>query len=401
VGIIREVPIMCRSISCLIVVMCAGLAVSAPVPKETQPSAPYVKWTVKPESEQKAMNSPLVVKSLIVVGSEHGELQAYRKDDGKSVWTYGHGKRIYHHLSADDDRVYFSAADGFVAVNVSDGAKVWSVEADQGDGPVLATKEKGVVFAADNNGTLYSLDAKSGKKLWTADFLADAPADPPGFDGNRARLAPAKARPNSLAFDGETVFLTVFDQCRVAAFEASTGKRKWSFQTQGWVGGDITVTATGVFLGSQDTFFYCLDKKTGKEVWKFPAKNRTDTGCVVDDQHVYFGTSAGNLFSLSQKDGKEIWRFKADARTDGRNYSTGSRTLLQKGTLWFSSHDGKFYGVMAASGKRLCMLQPAADSDLSSWLIGDGQSFYVTTNSHYVEQGQQTGGNALIAISLK
>jgi len=31
----------------------------------------------------------------------------------------------------------------------------------------------------------------------------------------------------------------------------------------------------------------------------------------------------------------------------------------------------------------------------------NGLSFYLTTHAHYVQQGEQTGGNALIAISLK
>src|SRR4051812_33059341 len=49
-------PSMYRSISCFMVLMCAAIGSSAPVPKETQPSVPYVKWTVKPENERKAMN---------------------------------------------------------------------------------------------------------------------------------------------------------------------------------------------------------------------------------------------------------------------------------------------------------------------------------------------------------
>ena len=379
---------------CFIALICGAGGLSAPVPQQPAPSTPYVKWTVKADNNRTAMNVALVVKELVVVGTENGELQAYRTADGKSIWTFEHGKRIAHRLSADDERVYFTAADGLVAVKAVDGKKEWSVEIDKGDGPVLAMKEKGVVYTADNDGTIYSFDAKTGKKLWTADFLADAPDDPPGFDGERARLAPAKARPSNLDCDGETVFLTVFDQCRVVAFEASSGKRRWAFQTKGWVGG-VQLTATSVFLGSQDTFLYCLDKKTGKEIWKFGAKNSTDNGCVADNQNVYFGTSAGNYYCLNQKDGKEVWRFKTDGRIDGRNYWTGSRPILLKGTLWMTSHDGKFYGVAAASGKRLCMIQPDEEADLSS-PITDGKSFFLTTRPQV-----RTRGNSLVAISLK
>ena len=42
------------------------------------------------------MHDPLVVKDLVVVGTDRGELRAYRAGTGEPAWTYAHGKRIFH-----------------------------------------------------------------------------------------------------------------------------------------------------------------------------------------------------------------------------------------------------------------------------------------------------------------
>src|SRR5205823_2415950 len=132
----------------------------------------------------------------------------------------------------------------------------------------------------------------------------DAPPDRPGFPSARARGAKSPARPSALANDGETVFLSVFDQSRLVAVHAATGKAAWSFQAGGWVYGPAAVTPTRVFVGSQDNHFYCLDKQTGKQLWKFETKNRIESGGATDSRWVYFGSCDGGFYCLSQADGK-------------------------------------------------------------------------------------------------
>src|SRR2546428_763612 len=123
-----------------------------------------------------------------------------------------------------------------------------------------------MVYVGGNDGNVYAVDAKTGKERWKSDFIADAPPDRPEYPGDKARIQNTLARPSALASDGESLFLSVFDQSRVVAINATTGKRLWSFQTGGWTGGTVVATSKHVFVGSQDGFFYCLDKKTGKQV---------------------------------------------------------------------------------------------------------------------------------------
>src|SRR5262249_46350849 len=158
------------------------------------------------------MHDPLVVKDLVVVGTDNGALLAYRIRTGEEAWAYEHGHRIFHAPSSDGDRVYFSADDGrVIAVTADAGKKVWSFDLALNDGPVIAVPRKRLVVATDMSGAMYALDANTGKKRWSAEFLTDAPPDPPGFDGANQRSGKTKARPSAMTTDGETLFLSVFD----------------------------------------------------------------------------------------------------------------------------------------------------------------------------------------------
>jgi outer membrane protein assembly factor BamB len=235
--------------------------------KEKEPTTPFVKWAAKAEFASNAPNDPIVIKGKVIVGTDVGELRAYGCEDGKLAWVHNHGKRIYHKPSSDGERLYFSSAEGLTAVDIKDGTKVWSFDVASCDGPTLALPKQGLVYVGGNDGNLYAVDGKTGKQRWVSDFVTDAPPDRPGFPGARGRLPKTMARPSAMASDGEALFLSIFDQSRVVAIGAGTGKRLWAFQANGWVFGEAVATAKHVYFGSQDRAFYCLNKNTGKQVW--------------------------------------------------------------------------------------------------------------------------------------
>ena len=395
-------PLMTHMRSGLVVLACSfgwaalpGSGTSAPAPKEG--TTPYIKWSVKSEFATDEMHDPLIVKDLVVVGTDNGALQAYRAGTGELAWIYEHGHRIFHTPSGDGDRVYFSTEGILIAVTADAGKQVWNFNLALKDGPVIAVPSKELVVATDMSGAVYALDAKTGKKRWGAEFLTDAPPDPPGFNATNARSGNAKARPSAITTDGETVFLSVFDQCRVIAFDAATGKKRWSFQAGGWTYGTAVSTATHVFVGSYDKCFYCLDKKTGKQVWKFETKDRIASGCAFDHKNVYFGSCDGGLYCVSQADGKERWRCDVDRRPDGRKSAIYSVPVLRQGAVYFAAGEGQFYAVSADKGAVRGRLRPEEKSEMYCSPATDGRSFFVTTRP----SGRGVGAALLVAIALK
>jgi outer membrane protein assembly factor BamB len=370
--------------------------VTAPVPKDAEGTTPYVKWSVKADPVTNEFHGPLVVRDLVVVGNDAGELRAYRVGDGQLAWRHDHGKRIYDRPCSDGERVYFTSDDGLTAVTVADGKKVWDHTVLHGAGPSAVLPDRGLVFVGGHDGTLYTLEAKTGRHLRSTDFLTDAPPDRPRFPGNKARGRPEPARPSALSTDGVTVFLTVFDQSRVVAVNAATGKTAWSFQADGWISGEVATTDTQAFVGSQDGHLYCLDKRTGNPVWKFKTKSRVESGAVVDGQSVYVCSCDGSLYGVNRSDGTQRWRFDTDRSPDGRGaiYST---PVLRRGGLHFAAGEGQVYAVDAESGAARWKLRPVETSDLYCSPAFGGGCYFVTSRPRTKGQGE----SVLAAIGLK
>jgi len=169
----------------VIAALSVGVGLSAPVPKQKEKTTPFIQWHVKEDFVSNYPNNPLVVKDKVIVGTDKGDLRAYRCKDGKRDWIHSHGARIYHRPSSDGERVYFSSENGLTAVAIKDGAKKWGLARAACDGPTLALAKHGLVYVGGHDGKLYAVDAKTGKERWALDFLADAPPDPPGFPGGR------------------------------------------------------------------------------------------------------------------------------------------------------------------------------------------------------------------------
>jgi outer membrane protein assembly factor BamB len=377
-------------------VFTAVAAWAAPALKDLGPSAAFVHWSNARDFAENEAHNPLVVGKLVVVGTDKGDLRAYRCADGAAAWTVRHGKRIFHAPCSDGERVFFTSDAGLTAVAVADGAAAWTFAHAVCDGPVHYLPKYGLVCVGGHDGVLYALDARTGKQQWTSDFIADAPADPPGFSGERARIQNTRARPSALASDGHTVYLSVFDQCRVVAVAAEDGKRRWSYQTGGWIYGAAVATDRHAYFGSQDQYFYAVDKATGKEVWKYKTEGRVDAGGAVDAAAVYFGSSDGGLYSLNQATGKLNWRF-ADPPPGARRTAIYSVPVVRGPQVCFAAGEGQAYGVEKTAGKLMWRIRPVERAEMYCTAATDGTYLFVTTRASIEKQGMP----ALVAIGLK
>jgi RNA polymerase sigma factor (sigma-70 family) len=375
---------------------------AAPVPKGTI-GTPSVDWKYVEKSHE--LSSPVLCGDKVVVGTGDGVLRAFRAKDGEPAWQYKHGTRIYHRPSADGNRVFITSSAGVTAVTAGTGEEVWRFDVKQGQGPSLTDAKLGLVYAAGENGQLYALDARSGEEKWAADFVSDAPPDRPGFPGKHARIDGTLARPTALTSDGTMLVLSVFDQSRVIAFDAKTGKRLWAFQAGGWVYGAAALTETHVCFGSQDKRLHCLDRKTGEPVWAFETGDRIECAPVADRTAVYVPACDGGLYAVSQKGGEKLWRFEADPKPDGKPTAIYSTPVLRGDVLHFAAGEGQFYAVNKSDGTQKWKIRPSEDSEAFCHAITDGTRFFVTTRPKTRRAKQPAPANpgeaALVAIGLK
>jgi len=109
----------------------------------------------------------------------------------------------------------------------------------------------GIVYVGALNGTLYAIDAQTGKEKWTYQIEGHIKASPSIYNG-------------VVYFgDGDGIFHAV---------DINTQEAKWQFTTEGEIISSANVVDDRVLFGSYDGFLYCLNRENGELVWKLRRK---------------------------------------------------------------------------------------------------------------------------------
>ncbi|HEB54023.1 MAG TPA: hypothetical protein ENI87_12280, partial [bacterium] len=243
-----------------------------------------------------------------------GHVHALDADTGKPRWR-SRRRRDFDRgfglaLGGSSDRLFVGCDDGLVAIADADGEELWHAGFEGGAaGPVCVGE---LVVAGCGDGKLRACRQADGELVWEHDFLADRPDDPPGFDRADALFGPLVARPGRAASNGALVALPVFDQCRVVVCDARTGARRWSYQTNGWVGPQPAFGPRNVYVGSQDGRLYALDQATGKESWHVETRGRVSGAAAPGERFVYFGSCDARLYAVDLVVGRVDWQFEVE-----------------------------------------------------------------------------------------
>ena len=133
----------------------------------------------------KQVHNPPAISGNIVYATSGGDgiyrLDAYQARSGEKLWNYVAGGEVFTPV-ADEDVVYFGAADDhFYAVDDT-GEILWKFDA--GDWVVSRPAvSEGVVYFGSSNALLFALDATSGEVLWTYKLKDSVRTSPAASDG--------------------------------------------------------------------------------------------------------------------------------------------------------------------------------------------------------------------------
>lgn len=168
---------------------------------------------------------------------------------------------------------------------------------------------------------------------------------------------------NTAVAAGGMVYFGSSADHKVYALSTATGEEKWSFFTEGPVRLAPAVWKDRLVFGSDDGFFYCLNRQTGKLIWKLRVGPRNERlignqrmisrwairgGVAVRDGIAYFG--AGNwpeedvfICAVDIATGKYVWR----------NDNTGALEIDQPHMVCFSRGGVIAQGYVAVTDKDL------------------------------------------------
>lgn len=342
-----------------------------------------VLWRVRTGSAVRS--TPTIVDGRLIVGSSDGNLYALDERTGAEQWRFAADGPIASSASVADGRVFISSYRGsFYALDLKDGHLLWKAsfgatlpaayEQQTGAHPVnfngdfilsSAAVTQGTVIVGGGDGLIHAFDTSSGKPKWSFQT------------GGRVRSSPAIS-------DG-VVYVGSWDGT-LYALNADSGKLTWRFDTKGHtlnsaefgfdrrsILSSAAVVAGTVYIGSRDAHLYALDAHSGSLRWSFDYEKENMTWVVssvaVSDGVVYSATSDGHfVHALQAADGKEIWR----ATMPGVFWSSPA---LAGQTLYITNQSGALYAIDRAGGKERWHYQTPSGLQ-SSPVIADGVAYF-------------------------
>ncbi len=286
-----------------------------------------------------AASSPTIGKGVIYQSYMHhvvcaqdqpgadGFVVAWDAQTGRERWRYKtapvesspllHGKRLF----------FGTWDNGVHAINATNGHRIWRFQADN-QVNTSAAYWHGRIFIASDGGTLYSLSAKSGKLLWSAQSKSRF--------GSREFWYATPTIAYGRVYIGNT-------DGTMYVFGAKTGNLLWARPLGTYIYGAAAVYRRKVFVGTYDGKFYALDAATGDVRWQIDAHGAVHAAPTVMDGLVYYavcstcGEAASRAvargpdatYAVRARDGTQVWHFQAGKYAnpviadDDRIYVTG------------------------------------------------------------------------------
>jgi outer membrane protein assembly factor BamB len=287
----------------------------------------------------------VVVDDNFVTASMDGQLVSLNIDTGKQNWEPhmirvtddDDDKRAIYATPAVYDGVAFIASyDGKIhAISLSDGELIDSVTLDSAFiGGIFISEDK--LFLVSEVGILYgyrivsSVETKNVtlEPLWNPILIADGVWSTP-------------------VVHGEYIYVTSLDHS-IYAIDAISGKKIWSFATQGAIVSSPILYQDNLMFGSFDGNFYSLNPDTGKENWIFRGSNHwywADPIVGYDGNvPLVFATSLGGyIYAIQIQTGIQQWESNIESAIVGA-------PAIVKDMLVFGSRDETVYVSEISSG---------------------------------------------------
>jgi len=276
--------------------------------------------------------------------SDDGFLYKLARHDGKLVWRFDtHGGAVkregYDRLASSavvvGDTLYLGSADGSLyALDPSDGHERWHF-ATMGMVRSTPAVAGGRVFFGSYDHSIYAVDAKSGALQWKRDTLMPVVSTP--------------LVANDLVYIGSR-------NADFYALDAATGKIKWrAFDWVSWVESSATTRDGVVYVGCSDCWdLFAYDATSGKELWRFNTGGESWPIPALTDKVVYIGSVGydgfgrlGGFYAVDRASGKGLWRFTFPPMGGEGGYGVGASPVVAGGKVFIGSLDGVLYAFDA------------------------------------------------------
>ncbi|MEV0260778.1 PQQ-binding-like beta-propeller repeat protein [Streptomyces sp. NPDC050617] len=286
-----------------------------------------------------------VDRGTVVTGTRGGGVQAWEAANGELLWEISGAQTDFETPEygpvAHDGVVYVWADARLRALEARTGAERWSYPIGDagscGGVPMrLLPAPDGAVYVAAGTRVL-AIDVARGDVRWRfeapAVFLS-APAFAPGP-----------------AVTGGGVYIADY-LGTVYAIDAATGRDRWRIATEARQSIEPVLVAGGsVHLGSGSAL-YTLDAVTGTPKWRFAAGGEVVGSPVVADGRVHFGSADHCLYTVDAGGGQLRWKLATGGEITGSPVVAGGVVYAcSKDRCVYALDAGKGTGLARSGGR--------------------------------------------------
>ncbi len=251
-------------------------------------------------------STPAIFEDLVIFGAYDGNLYALNKTTGVRVWTYfdadwiGSSPAIAHDLGFVMIGLEFGLPGrqgGVAALDATTGTVMWCVRdiPDFVHASPAYSPRCGLVVCGANDGVMRAYDAKTGKLRWS--FKT----------GGDIKYGAAFTADETLVAFGS------FDGC-VYVLETASGRLRHRFDTMASIFSTPLFDGDLLYAASLDKHLYCFDVRSGETRFARNTYARIYATPVIYGNALYIGANNGRLFRLSKETGAITGIFQATER---------------------------------------------------------------------------------------
>jgi len=278
--------------------------------------------------------------------NKHCAITALDAVSGKIIWQYKTRNSIKHAITYTDNMILATDAEGITyALKADNGQLLWKHTGDIKALPGFyggGVADNGIYYTGQGSG-LQALQIKDGATIWTNQAWK-------GGDGTPAAMALQ-----------HNLLVTSANWQALFAHDAASGKLLWKRDDEG-----IRFrSGTPAFYNGQLYVYginklHVIDPLTGKTVAAIAMRYdlKTMTAPVVTDKHIIVCTAADGMVAYDKTTYAQVWQFiPGEAMFYSAPYSrpvsaTIESTPVKIGDhLYFGASDGYFYVLSAADGR--------------------------------------------------
>lgn len=285
--------------------------------------------------------TPLVLGNLLVQGNAIDGMTAYDRDSGQQVWHLNILNGVEAGAALINDRLFFGANDGqFYSINAKTGKVLWTFpsRSENISEPLLDTTN-GIVYFLSGANVVYALEAESGRQLWlysrqdTSNFSIRGGSKPALKDGN--------------LFVG-------FSDGTLVNLNAKTGNLQWELplnKNKKFRDMDAAPVVDGdqLYVSGYDDKLYCVNALKGDVQWKIDGGGYYPV--TIYGEKIYYSTTSGEVWALQKGSGQKVWSYKVKE-------GIPTQVKVYKGLAVFGESQGPLRFLDANTGKQISSFDP-------------------------------------------